>query len=189
MPDINASTPRETYTIAGQTFSFYQPYAEGHVLTANEAASMNQTFAENVRNNFAKRVKEAVEAGTFDQDMVQSQLDDYMNEYEFGQRTGGGGRTSDPVAAEALRIAKDRVRAALQKRGDKLSDYTAAAITDAAKGVLAGPKGDEIRAAAATIVATANALGGDDDLNGVEVAKSEPAADAAPTRSRKQAAE
>lgn len=184
MPEINSSTPREQYTIAGQTFNVFQPYAEGHVLTANEASSMNQTFAENIRNNFAKRVKEAVDAGTFDQDMLQSQLDDYMNDYEFGVRTGGGGRVGNPVEAEALRIAKDKVRAALQRKGEKLSDYTAAAITEAAKGVLAGPRGDEIRAVAKTIVEAAAGVG-DDDLGDVTVAKSEPANEEAPTSGRK----
>lgn len=184
MPDITASTPREQYTIAGKTFNVFQPYAEGHVLTSNEAASMNQTFAENVRNNFAKRVKEASDAGTFDQDMFQSQLDDYMDSYEFGQRTGGGGRVSDPVEAEALRIAKDKVRQSLAKQGKKVADYTTAAITQAAKDVLA--KYPQIRETARAIVAAAS----DIDIGDAEVEAPAPANETegdAPAKGKKSA--
>lgn len=179
MPDITNETPREQYTIAGQTFNIFQPYAAGHVLTANEAASMNQTFAENVRNNFAKRVKEAVEAGGFDQDVFQGSLDDYMSDYEFGQRSGGGGRTSDPVEAEALRISKDKVRGALSKKGIKVSDVAASEITRLAKEVL--DKNPAIRETARAIVAAAS------DIE-VEVGDVQANDEAAPAAKGKKAA-
>jgi hypothetical protein len=156
MPDITTSTATEQYTIAGKTFNVYQPYAEGHVLTANEAASLNQTFAENIRNNFAAKVKEQDEAGSFDQDTAQSQLNDYMTEYEFGQRRGGGGRVSDPVEARALEIAKDKVREALKGEGYKLSDVATSEITRLAKEVL--DNYPAIRETARQIVEAANSL-------------------------------
>lgn len=134
MPDINESTPRQDVTINGETFKVAQPFTAGYTLNSNEAAALNQTFAENIRNNLASKVKEAKEAGSFDVAEFQSQVvDEYVDSYEFGVRTGGGGRTSDPVMAEALEIARTKVRAALQKAGHKLSDIAAAEVTRLAK--------------------------------------------------------
>lgn len=165
MPEITESTPREDITIAGKTFSVPAPYAAGHVLTTNEAASLNQTFAENIRNNKAKFVKEAVEAGTFDQSVFQGQVDDYSASYEFGVRTGGGGRTSDPVMAEALDIARDMVRKAIVKKGLTLKDYPAAKITELAKANIA--KNPEILATAKARVEEAASLS-DVSLDGLD---------------------
>lgn len=147
MPEITDTTPRSSLTIAGQTFTVPQPYASGHVLNANEASALNQTYAENVRNNRANFVKEAVEKGDFDQDVAQGAIDDYCAGYEFGVRTGGG-RSSDPVMTEAMNISRDLVRKALVKQvaagtlkdGEgnliKLSDVPASKISALAKGVL-----------------------------------------------------
>lgn len=153
MPDINADTPREDYTIAGHTFSILQPYTEGHVLTTGEASAMNQVFAENIRNNFAAKVKEAEAAGSFESDVFQGQLDDYMIDYEFGVRRGGGGRTGDPIQSEALIIAKDKVRKALVKRGHALKEVPASEITRLAKDILGSGKYPEILDAAKARVA------------------------------------
>lgn len=177
MPTITADTPREDYTIAGETFSILQPYTEGHVLSANEAATLNQTWSENARNNFAKRVKDAKEAGTFDQASLQLSLDDYLESYEFGVRTGGGGRTSDPVAAEALAIAKESVKKALQKKGAILKDYSAKDITDLAKQVLA--RGDatsqKIQALAEQRVAAAKEIDIEADVSDAPAPEAKPA--------------
>ncbi len=48
-------------------------------------------------------------------------------------RTGGGFAPRDPVMSEALRIAKDQIKAALKKKGRKVSDVEASAINEAAK--------------------------------------------------------
>ncbi len=48
-------------TIQGANFNAPQPYDEGHVLTVNEASALNQVFAENLRNNFAARIKRSAE--------------------------------------------------------------------------------------------------------------------------------
>lgn len=173
MPDINASTPRENYTIAGKEFSVLIPYAAGDVLNANEAATLNQTWAENARNNFAKKVKEAVEGGTFDQDSMQLALDDYLETYQFGVRASGGGRVGDPILAEALSITKDRVRDALVKKGAKLKDYKAGDITDMARQVLArnDDKANAIMELARQRVEAAKALDDDTlDIGGLEPA-------------------
>ena len=97
----------EQITIAGKTFNAPLRYEEGHELSAGEAAALNQTYHENLRNNFAKKVKDAIEAGAFSQDVIQIEFDAYAREYQFGVRTGGGGAPRDPVTKEALDILKD----------------------------------------------------------------------------------
>lgn len=131
MPSITDQTPRESFTVNKEVFKIAEPYAEGHVLTAGEAGALNQTFAENIRNNFAKRVEKAKEDGTYDAELFQSQIDTYADEYEFGVRAS---RTSgDPVMAEAMDIMRDKVRKSLLKAGHKLKDVKSAQITERAK--------------------------------------------------------
>lgn len=124
----------EQITISGKVFNAPLRYEEGHELSAGEASALNQTYHENLRNNFAKRVKEAVENGGFDQDALQTEFDKYAQDYQFGVRSGGGGAPRDPVMAEAINIAKGKIREALKKKGQKAD---AAAITEAAKKLVA----------------------------------------------------
>ena len=158
MPEINAQTPVTSIQIAGESFNVPQPYTAGHVLTANEASSLNQTYAENVRNNMASKVKAHKEAGTFAADVFQGTVDDYCDSYEFGQRTGGG-RSGDPVKTEAMSITRDLIRQAISKAAaadsskPKLADVSAAKITELAASQLA--KTDDPKTAA--IMATARA--------------------------------
>jgi hypothetical protein len=155
MPTLDTNTPREPYTIAGESFSIPKPYAAGHALTDGEANALNQTFAENIRNNLASKVKEEKEAGTFDLSVFQERLNDYADSYEFGVRTGGG-RTSDPVEAEAMSIARDLVRKAIVNKGVKLSDVKASNITELARGVL--DKNPQIRETARARVEEVRAI-------------------------------
>jgi hypothetical protein len=118
--------PSEQITIAGATFSVPLRYEEGHELTAGEASALNQTYHENIRNNLAKKAKEG--------SLTQADVDAYASEYQFGVRAAGTGtRTSDPAMSEALRIAKDQLKAKLKAAGKSLNDYEASAITTAAK--------------------------------------------------------
>lgn len=153
-------------TIAGETFSVSQPHAEGHTLSANQAKALNQVRAENLRNNFSTKVKAAKDAGTFDLELFQAQLDDYDSEYEFGSRSGGGGRTTDPVQAEAMSIARDAVRAFIRKANKKLSDFTAARITELAKQAI--EKNPQIMDQAKARVAQST------EIAGVELGTDEP---------------
>lgn len=151
----------EQITIAGKVFSVPVRYEEGHELTAGEASALNQTFHENLRNNFAKRIKEGGEAGVSDEDL-QAELSKYAEDYQFGIRSGGGA-VRDPVMAEAMNIGKAQVRAALKKKGVKITDVAGSAITDAAKKLVNhevhGPK---IMAVAKQRVAEAQAAAGAD---------------------------
>lgn len=141
-PQGNGSNPAtaQSITIQGLEFEAPQPFAEGHVLTAGQASALNQTFAENLRNNFAPNVKKAmaeyrktnglaedaeVAVTSLDHDALQAEFDKYADEYEFGVRRAGGLRTpTDPVAREAHRIAQERVKAALNKNNVKLSSVS-----------------------------------------------------------------
>jgi hypothetical protein len=141
MPEITSETPRSNITIAGKSFSVPEPYAEGHVLTANEAATLNQTYAENIRNNMASKVASALEAEKaegdaqkpYDHAAMQTAVDDYVANYEFGIRRGV---TGDPVEREALNAARELVKNAIRTKGGKLSDYKPADITARASELL-----------------------------------------------------
>ena len=132
MPSISEDTEYSDLTVQGIVFSAPEPFAEGHVLTGNEASVLNQTFQENLRNNFASEVKEEQEAATkesrpVDTAKLQAAFKTYSLEYEFGVRRGSS-RTLDPVASAARDIAREAVRNGLRKKGVKLSDYTSAEI-------------------------------------------------------------
>ncbi len=111
-------------TIAGHPFHAPVPYSEGHQLRANEANALNQVFHENLRNNFAKKVKDAKDSGAFDHQALQDSFLEYARNYQFGVRAlGGGGASADPVETEALALARGDVRQMLTKSGKKIKDY------------------------------------------------------------------
>lgn len=122
------SATRSEITVQGVTLTVPAPFVEGHVLRANEAGVLNQTYAENLRNNFAAAVKkakdEAEKAGTaVDGEKLQSELDAYVVTYDFGIRRGGGVRVGlTPVEKEARKLAREAITAALSKKGHKVKD-------------------------------------------------------------------
>lgn len=148
MPDITADTPRKDLTIRGIILSAAMPYEEGHVLTANEASVVNQTWLENLRNNYAAKLlsycetnhpevivvddKENKQINTSEENgnavlspaqvaEIQKDFTAYVDGYEFGVR--GAGRTlMDPVMALAIGIAEGVVKDALKAQGYKISD-------------------------------------------------------------------
>ena len=184
MPEIHTTTPRETYTIAGESFSIPQPYKHGHSLTEGEASQLNQVYAENVRNNLAGKVKEQKETGAFDQEVFQGTVDDYCEGYEFGVRTGGG-RTGDPVRAEAMNIAREAVRKAIRDKGHKLADVSSATITKLASNYL--EKTPSILAIARARVEQVAAIA-EVELEGLEIEEKPEAEAAAAPRGKKAAA-
>lgn len=146
---ITTDTPTTEYTIAKHKFNVFKPFAEGSVLTPEEAAALNQTFAENIRNNFATKIKEHEEAGTFDETAIQAALDAYQETYVFGKRPGRpggagshtGSRKSDPVKTRAMELARAAVRRKIVEVGGNLKDYPAKDISArAAKALESNPK-------------------------------------------------
>lgn len=161
MADTEATTPSKTLTIQGIAFPVSRQFEEGYVLTKADAHVLTQTLRENLRNNFAPEVTKAKEKvaddlGAFkmdgdkkiydlsqvsnddlDIDDLHAKFAEYESEYEFGIRTGGGGRVVDPVEREALNTAKGIIKAAVTAKGFKVSDYSAEQINSAAAAYLA----------------------------------------------------
>src|SRR6516162_9965317 len=104
--------PGHEITIAGSRFVVPSPYKAGHTCTNGEANALNQTLAENVRNNLASRSKN----GT----LAQADVDEYLASYQFGQRNGF---VVDPIESMALAIARKKIN----KRGLSAGEITAAA--------------------------------------------------------------
>lgn len=120
--EFNKETPTGEFKVQGEMLTIIKPFAEGHVCTAAEAGVLNQVLAENTRNNWADRVKKALEEGNFDKGAMQAEIDEYLESYDFGVRRGRG--PSDPVEREALNMAKDLIRGALRKKGFKIADIS-----------------------------------------------------------------
>lgn len=135
------ATPVSTITIQGIAFEVDRPYKAGdHVLTEGEAHALNQTRAENLRNNFAPKVRAAfdeyrkanglaedadVAATAIDADALQTDFDKYAADYKFAPGAGGGPRTPvDPVQREAIRIAGEKVKGALQQKNIKINSVS-----------------------------------------------------------------
>lgn len=121
------TTPAETKPLTIQGLTFHAPirYSAGHVLTDVEAKVLNQTLAENLRNNFADTVKAAIEkAGDkalVDMAELRAEFATYAAEYTFAAGPGRGPRpAADPVGAEAFRLAKADVEAAIRAKGHKV---------------------------------------------------------------------
>jgi hypothetical protein len=126
----------KSITIQGHSFDATQPYAAGHTITEAEAKALNQVRAENLRNNFASKIKAAqgeAEALTEEQlSTLRSEFATYDAEYEFTLASvGGGKRETDPVQAEAKRIAKSVVVAKLKSKGKTLKDVDADTLANA----------------------------------------------------------
>jgi len=122
-------------TIQGLTFNVPDRYTEGHVLTANEASALNQTYHENLRNNFAKKVKDAGESP--DVEALQASLDEYAAAYQFGVRVAGAPRApADPVGKEAFAVAREAVRGKLREKGINPSAVDAKQLGELVAGAL-----------------------------------------------------
>ena len=117
-------------TIQGVEFEISEPYAEGHTCTEAEAKALNQTRSEAIRNNNAKRIKDAKEAhGDELPANILTELADaistYDKEYEFTLASVGGGRVSrDPVEVEARKIARTSIIAQLKTDNRTLKSVT-----------------------------------------------------------------
>lgn len=128
--EIAKSTPTKEITIQGFPFEVPTPFAEGHVLTETEAQVLNQTLAENLRNNFGAQIKKSkeeaeAEGNRYEPDLaaLQSAFQDYIAEYEFGAKRGGGGGVQlDPVERKARNLASAAIKRAVQAKGLKIKD-------------------------------------------------------------------
>jgi len=136
--ELRENVPTKTITIKGLTFNVPAPFSEGHVLRANEANVLNQTFAENLRNNFASTVAEAIEeaeklGNEADKEGLQASLDAYVLEYDFGIRSSGGGQPKlEPRVRIARDLAKEKIKEKIRAAGHKVSDFDTAKLNELA---------------------------------------------------------
>lgn len=158
MTDTTTSTDQPkmgTITIQGLEFNVDYPYTSGDiVLTAGEASALNQTRAENLRNNFAARIKAMIEeyreanklpdeeeiaSSVLDKDTLDKEFTEYMGNYEFGVRQlGGGGRIPmDPVEREAWKISELKVKEALRASNVKLTSVSKEKMSELIEAVIA----------------------------------------------------
>jgi hypothetical protein len=90
------------------------PYTQGHVCTEAEARALNSALADNLRANFGKHAKAAIEAHQGDQDDLTTRLRAEFASYAASYSLNGSAR--DPVARLAARLARDIVDEGLRKR-------------------------------------------------------------------------
>lgn len=137
----------EQITIQKTPFRVPMRYAAGHTLTDNEAAALNQTLHENLRNIWAPKVKSGLANGETPE-TLQAKFDAYAADYQFGRRRAprGGSTGPDPVPAIALAMARDIVRKAVK---EKNLGWSTTKISTAAKQLLdrQGPDGTLMQAA------------------------------------------
>jgi hypothetical protein len=112
-PDTSATLE---LTIQKQTFTIPHRYVAGAAtLTEGEAHALQQTYAENLRNNFAARMKAAAEQDPPVQ-LSQADLDSYVGEYDFGIRISGG-IARNPVESAERSLAQAAVKVTLTSKG------------------------------------------------------------------------
>jgi hypothetical protein len=103
-------------------------YAEGYTVNAEEAAALNQTKRENLRNNFAKTVATAQEKAKAEgrelsdeeKSALVASFSEYAASYTFAAKREPKAPI-DPVQREAHKIATSMVTEALVKKGKKKS--------------------------------------------------------------------
>lgn len=154
---------KESITIQGLDFAVHSPYTAGHPLTAEEAGVLNQTFHENLRNNFAGEVKSKKEEHGDELPAavikaLQDEFEVYADNYKFGVRRVGLRAPADPVEAEAFKMIKDLIRIKVREQGKKAD---AATIAEAATQILASDRGDKYRKAAEARLKEAQKVAGE----------------------------
>ena len=152
-------------TIKGQIFDIADDpmIAVGAPLTEGMASSLQQTRRENIRNNMAKKVEEALNGSEelpkdkFAQ--LEATIQAYADKYEFGVRQAGAPRVTDPVEKEARRDVAEAIKAAYYRRhGEKLKGES---LNEAVEQVLASEKGDTYRERARERIREREAAGED----------------------------
>ncbi len=130
-------------TIQGLIFPARQIFDEGHVLTAVEAGVMNQTRDENLRNNYAAKIKALMKESKVEESSkladpqlakLKTEFPVFEEAYEFGSR--GGAREVDPVRKQAMLFATNSVKNALKKKGIKISEVGPDKIKELAEGAI-----------------------------------------------------
>lgn len=127
-----------TIRIKQYAFALRDLYREGTVLTKPEAQALNGLRAENIRNNFAKRVQSEIEAMPDGKTLSEEKLEElqialasYEANYQFPLRHTPGERPG-VIEKEAFAIAEDEVYAAARAQGriGQIEDLTEEQISE-----------------------------------------------------------
>lgn len=116
MVDFTEETARKNILVKKVDYTIAQPFAEGHVCTANEANALNQLLCENVRNNFSAKIKEDAPAPS------QEDFDKYVASYQFGVRSVA---STDPIEKEMRKIVEAKLKDMLAKAGKTKASLSA----------------------------------------------------------------
>lgn len=107
----------------------------GEPKTEDEVHVLEQVRVENIRNNFAAKIKKMLNGSETlsDEQLTQARQEvaAYAGEYKFGQRKAGSGATriTDPVEREIVRLAREDIQAAFHaKHGERLKSVPQEAI-------------------------------------------------------------
>ena len=161
---VEKTLPVKTFGVSGQEFEVTCPFLAGHVLTENEAAVMNQTYIENIRNNTREKVKTWVEEGKTVAEM-QDLIDEIADEYKFGERKGGGKRVHDPILREMRALADEALKPIVAKQGGAWTNLSPAEKENLRERYLA-KFGESLKEIAVTrIEAAKKVTSGDFDIN------------------------
>lgn len=102
-------------TIQGLVFPHEPTYAAGHVCTEAEAQALNAVHAENLRNNFSRRIIKACEEHSVAnatalpseaKSGLAAEFDAYAKAYRIGLRTP---QKIDPIGVLAHKLAREAV--------------------------------------------------------------------------------
>ena len=114
-------------------------YQAGHTLAENEAKALSGLRNENIGHSVRARMGEDFpSAADVPEDQlaertaqVQAAFDEAAQGYQFGQRTGGGGRAAmDPVTAMARQMAREAINAQAKEQGLELTKEQRTALVN-----------------------------------------------------------
>lgn len=121
-------------TIAGILFTVSTPYAEGHVVNAAEAKTLNQTRCENISNAMRKKIDELKDGETITEENLKAaraMVAEYDAGYQFTLASAGGSsRSKDPLQKECESLARAAITAQLKAAGRKVSDVDKEALAN-----------------------------------------------------------
>lgn len=140
MPHFEPTAPRISLKVAGLALTAPAPFAEGHTLTAPEAAYLNRQVATSVANPIPAALKAENEATVAkglvwvqpSAEELQTQYDARYATFTLGQsnRTSGETSTSDPVTRFAREIAKTELNKLLKAKGKNIREVMQAKRED-----------------------------------------------------------
>lgn len=135
------STPSRFIKVKGFAVNVPAPFSVGHVLTEAEANALNGAYASAIRNIAGPVVDALIEDGTSPEvSQIQAEINEIVSDFRFGtRRNRANASTLRAIEKIALRIARDKVKLSLKKRGIDLRK-NAEDITNKAKALLASPK-------------------------------------------------